>query len=272
MRSKARGFCGLLLPFLTQAPFFPITEQHKPFITGYKSLIRENSGTIRQNKTLTLQYKTAIRQNSDAILQYKTAIRENKTLILQYKTAIRQNSDAILQYKTAIRQCNDAIRKYKTRRSLLSYIPAKEADFVDWSENLITVSEAHVADWNLPQAKLTELRTLNTEVKRLHVLCKTAGYTKVDMEDKNEKKAVLIGKEEVFARNNLQNNDLMTDAGREELQIPKHDKTITHHGAPDEVPDIEVLTPLPRTVRLRFRALNAPRWGKHKNAHGLECL
>ncbi|MHC6203698.1 hypothetical protein ACYULU_10950 [Breznakiellaceae bacterium SP9] len=154
----------------------------------------------------------------------------------------------------------------------MSYIPAKEADFVDWSENLITVSEAHVADWNLPQAKLTELRTLNTEVKRLHMLCKTAGYTKVDMEDKNEKKAELIGKEEVFVRNNLQNNDLMTDAGREELQIPKHDKTLTPHGAPDEVPDIEVLTPLPRTVRLRFRALNAPRWGKHKNAHGLECL
>ena len=63
---------------------------------------------------------------------------------------------------------------------------------------------------------------------------------------------------------NLQNNDVMTDAGREELQIPKHDKISTPHGAPDEVPNVEVQSPLPCTVQLRFCAPDAPRWGKHK--------
>ena len=154
----------------------------------------------------------------------------------------------------------------------MHYIPAKEADFIDWSENLITVSEAHIVEWNLPPSKVTELRTLHTEVKRLHLLCKTPFHTHADLEAKNERKAALIRLEEVFVRNNLQNNDLMTDAGREEVQIPIHDKIRTLHGAPDEVPDVEVLTPLPRTVRVRFRAPNAPRWGKPKYAHGIECL
>ncbi|GHU76117.1 hypothetical protein FACS189461_3310 [Spirochaetia bacterium] len=152
------------------------------------------------------------------------------------------------------------------------YFPTREAEFVDWSQNLITVSEAHAAAWNLPAPKLQELRLLHDEFSQLHVLCNTAAYTRVDMENKNEKKASLIHLEEVFVRNNLQNNDVMTDAGREEAQIPKHDKNPTPHGAPDGIPDIEVQTPLPRTLRLRFRAMNAPRWGKPENVHGLECL
>ncbi|MDR0629526.1 MAG: hypothetical protein LBG24_07830 [Treponema sp.] len=35
------------------------------------------------------------------------------------------------------------------------YIPAKEADFVDWSGNLITVSKANKTPWNLPENQLT---------------------------------------------------------------------------------------------------------------------
>ncbi|GHU51633.1 hypothetical protein FACS1894200_11990 [Spirochaetia bacterium] len=152
------------------------------------------------------------------------------------------------------------------------YIPRKEDEFLDWSENLITVSEAHAADWNLVQSKVAGLRTLHNEFKRLHLLCKTPIHTKVDMEEKNEKMAELLGKEEVFVRNNLQNNDFMTDVGRVELQIPIHDTNRTPGGKPGGIPDIEVETPMPRTLRLRFRALNALRWGKPEDAHGLECL
>jgi hypothetical protein len=43
------------------------------------------------------------------------------------------------------------------------------------------------------------------------------------METKHEKTALLRHLEEVFVRNNLQNNDKMTDAGRTELRIPIHD-------------------------------------------------
>jgi hypothetical protein len=131
----------------------------------------------------------------------------------------------------------------------MSYIPQKEADIVAWSENLIAVATAHKTEWNLSQSKLDELLALHNEVKALHQLCQTSSFTKLDMQAKNEKKAQLIQLEEVFVRNNLQNNDAMTDNGREELRIPIHDKTPSPHPVPDTLPDVEMDTPFPRTCR-----------------------
>jgi hypothetical protein len=64
----------------------------------------------------------------------------------------------------------------------------------------------------------------------------------------------------------------MTDNGREELRIPIYDHTPTPHPAPPTIPEIEITTPLPRTLRIKFRSENAPRWGKPAGVHGLECL
>jgi hypothetical protein len=151
-------------------------------------------------------------------------------------------------------------------------MPAKEADFLDWSANLIAVSKTNVNTWKLPQDQLTALETLHNEVKVLHQVCQTSSYTKLDMQAKNEKKALLIKREEVFVRNNLQNNDLMTDNGREQLRIPIHDLKPTPTPKPEGVPEVEVSTPLPRTLRFRFRAENAKRWGKPAYVHGIEVL
>ncbi|MHB9293484.1 hypothetical protein Holit_02608 [Hollandina sp. SP2] len=154
----------------------------------------------------------------------------------------------------------------------MSYMPAKEADFVEWSENLIAVSTAHKVEWKLPEDKLAELHALHTQVKALHALCQTASYTKLDMQQKNEKKGQLVHLEEVFVRNNLQNNDAMTDEGRKALRIPIHDATPTPHPAPEGIPEIEMVTPRPRTVHIKFRDAHAARWGKPQYVHGLECL
>ncbi|MDR1466058.1 MAG: hypothetical protein LBI40_00335 [Treponema sp.] len=154
----------------------------------------------------------------------------------------------------------------------MSSIPTKETEFVDWSDNLISVSEKHKIEWKLVDGKLVDLRTLHDEVKALHELCQTASYTKLDMQAKNEKKKQLIHLEEVFVRNNLQNNDAMTDNGREELRIPIHDPKPTPQPAPESIPEVETATPHPRTVHIKFRDEHAVRWGKPAHVHGLECL
>ncbi|MHB9292717.1 hypothetical protein Holit_01820 [Hollandina sp. SP2] len=154
----------------------------------------------------------------------------------------------------------------------MSYMPTKEAEFVEWSENLIAVSTAHKVAWKLPEDKLAELHALHTEVKALHALCQTASYTKLDMPQKNEKKERFLHFEEVFVWNNLQNNDAMTDEGRRALMIPVHDPMPTPHPAPEGIPEIELVTPRPRTVHIKFRDEHAARWGKPKDVHGLECL
>jgi hypothetical protein len=150
------------------------------------------------------------------------------------------------------------------------YIPAKEADFVEWSANLLAVARAHKTAWKLEEGPLTELEGLQAEVKTLHETCQTAAYTKLDMQAKNEKKELLRKRLEVYVRNNLQNNDAMTNNGREALRIPIHDRNPTPRPAPDTVPETETETPLPRTVRIKFKGETAPRWGKPEGVHGLE--
>jgi hypothetical protein len=152
------------------------------------------------------------------------------------------------------------------------YIPTKESEFIEWSENLITVSAGNKTLWNLPEDKLTEIQTLHNEAKVLYEKCLTASYTRVDMEMKHEKMALLRHLEEVFVRNNLQNNDRMTNAGRTALRIPIYDQHPTPHPKPATIPEIEVETPHPRVLRITCRDENAPRWGTPEYVHGLECL
>jgi hypothetical protein len=45
-----------------------------------------------------------------------------------------------------------------------SYIPTKEADFLDWSANLIAVSKAHKTEWHLLEQPLADIETLHNEV------------------------------------------------------------------------------------------------------------
>ncbi|MDR2095599.1 MAG: hypothetical protein LBP76_08790, partial [Treponema sp.] len=142
------------------------------------------------------------------------------------------------------------------------YIPTKESEFIEWSANLIAVSVAHKTLWGLPDDKLAEIQTLHGEALALYEKCKTASYTKVDMETKHEKVHLLRHLEEVFVRNNLQNNDAMTDAGRTELRIPIHDQHPTPHPKPATIPEVEVETPHPRVLRIKFRDEHAARWGK----------
>jgi hypothetical protein len=152
------------------------------------------------------------------------------------------------------------------------YIPGKESEFIEWSENLVAVSAENKTLWGLPEDKLDEIETGHGEAKALHEKCQTASYTKVDMEMKHEKIALLRHLEEVFVRNNLQNNDRMTDAGRTKLRIPIYDHHPTPHPKPDTIPEIEVETPHPRVLRIKFRGPGAKRWSKPDYVHGLECL
>jgi hypothetical protein len=142
----------------------------------------------------------------------------------------------------------------------MSYLPAKEADFGEWSGNIIAAAAVYKSEWNLPKDKLAERQTLQNKVKALRELCQTASSTKLDMQAKNKKKSHLIRLEEVFVRNNLQNNDVMTNDGRKALRIPIHDTTPTLRSTPDMIPEIEVATPHPRTVCVKFRDEHAVHW------------
>ncbi|MDR0706734.1 MAG: hypothetical protein LBF60_02475 [Treponema sp.] len=61
------------------------------------------------------------------------------------------------------------------RGGVLDPTANKEADFIEWSENLIDMSSANAAGWKLPQDKLNEIKTLHGEAKRLHFAVRWEG-------------------------------------------------------------------------------------------------
>jgi hypothetical protein len=64
----------------------------------------------------------------------------------------------------------------------------------------------------------------------------------------------------------------VTDDDRRAMGIPVKDTRPTPVPKPEDVPEAEVSTPLPRVLRFRFRRPGAKRWGKPEGVHGLELL
>jgi hypothetical protein len=100
------------------------------------------------------------------------------------------------------------------------YIPVKDGELVEWSGNLIGVSKANIAEWDLPEARLAAIEAVHGRFKTLYEKCQTPDHTPLDTLAKNEAKADLVKKEQDFVRFHLQNNEKMTDTGREALRIP----------------------------------------------------
>jgi hypothetical protein len=132
-------------------------------------------------------------------------------------------------------------------------IPRKEAEFVEWSGNLIAVSKANITEWGLPEAQVTDLETLHGQFKTLYEKCQTRAHTALDTQVKNEVKAALIKKEQDFIRFHLQNNEKMTNAGREALRISIRDTKPTHHPPPDSHPVISTESRNPLELILHIR-------------------
>jgi hypothetical protein len=109
------------------------------------------------------------------------------------------------------------------------YIPKKEADFIEWSENLIAVSKANSTVWGLPEAQVTELEPLHTQFKGLYEKCQTPSHTALDVQEKTEWKDGFTEKLQRFIRFHLQNNEKMTGQGRKALGIPIHDPLPDSH-------------------------------------------
>ena len=135
----------------------------------------------------------------------------------------------------------------------MSYIPRKEAEFLEWSSNLIAVSKENKTEWDLPELRITEIDTLHNKFKILYEKCQTPAHTALDTQEKNETKDELINKEQSFGRFHLQNNEKMTNKGREALRIPIHDTKPTHHPAPDSHPVLSASSKNPFELILDIR-------------------
>jgi hypothetical protein len=205
-------------------------------------------------------YKTSIEPSKSVIASYAAFREPYKSIIGFYYFVIAFYTAFIATDKQGVRRHKDIYMEY--------YIPTKEADFVEWSGNLIAVSKANSSVWDLPEDRITELETLHVQFKALYEQCQTPSHTALDIQAKKELKTELIDKERHFVRFHLQNNEKMTDNGREALRIPIYDKTPTHHPPPDSHPIITSSSKNPYELMLHIHDSESGKRAKPEHANG----
>jgi hypothetical protein len=104
----------------------------------------------------------------------------------------------------------------------MGYMPAAEAAYLAWSANFIDVVNQHKSAWGIPDAKVTEMQGLQTEIEALHTKCLSNEGTRTDTLNKNGKILALKHKEEALVAQ-LQAADYMTDPWRLDLGITVKD-------------------------------------------------
>jgi hypothetical protein len=155
------------------------------------------------------------------------------------------------------------------------YIPYNDAEFDRWLKFLIEYTERKCSGsppaWDhIPQAALTELA--NADVAWTTAFTSTTGpYTPQETREKNRVRKSMEHVARGFVNRYLR-FDPVTDEDRDNMGIPNRDLIPTPAPKPEDTPDVEVSTPLPRTLRFRFRRIGAKRWGKPPRVHGLELL
>jgi hypothetical protein len=155
------------------------------------------------------------------------------------------------------------------------FLPARDADFDAFFHNFCRQATQNTAGqstaWtNIPAEEVTALNAAYDAWRPAYeaVLAPpTPGVTAAKKEARDAgEKALSDFKHRFIDRNPQVTPQQLTDLGLHERRPP------SPHPKPEGIPDVEILTPHPRVIHIRFRAVNAPRWGKPENVHGLECL
>jgi hypothetical protein len=155
------------------------------------------------------------------------------------------------------------------------YIPTTDAGFETFFLNMLHYVQDRTVGANppwthIPQAAVTALGDMYN-VWNLAYRRTLTPHTPVQTLEKNEARERAKKMIRPFVNQYLRYPPV-TDGDRAAMGIPNHDTHPTPGPIPDTIPDIEIKTSIIRELGIRFRALNAKRWGKPKGVHGLECL
>jgi hypothetical protein len=111
------------------------------------------------------------------------------------------------------------------------YLPAKEADLIDWLDNFTAKVQANKTNWQIPDAEVTEIVTLTADFKAKHAQCAGPDRSKTLVEAKDEAKAALIAKVRAMVNFRFA-NPAIPDVDRVSAGLHAKDKVRTTIGVP----------------------------------------
>jgi hypothetical protein len=111
------------------------------------------------------------------------------------------------------------------------YLPTKEAELLDWLDNFTAKVQANKANWQIPDAEVTEIVTLTADFKVKHAQCAGPDRSRTLVEAKDEAKAALVAKVRGMVKFRFA-NPAIPDVDRVSAGLHAHDKTRTPIGVP----------------------------------------
>ena len=124
-----------------------------------------------------------------------------------------------------------------------SYIPSKESELHDWGKNLVKVTGARGAQWQIPTAATQKLiSSFALYDGKYQIALDPATRTAVTVQDKNDAKKTFVADTRIYCKNYLLYNQLLTNADRDLLRLPIPDKKPTPIPPPKSIPEGRVDT------------------------------
>ena len=150
------------------------------------------------------------------------------------------------------------------------YIPRKDGDFLAWAENLLTVSTAKKAAWEIPDAELAALETARAAYHAAYTDAKSPAHNAVQVQLKNSTRKTLEAALRYFVNVRLRYSHAVTDEDRRALALPVRDTVRTPVPPPATHPDFDIDTSELRQLSVRFWDAGSMHRGKPAGVHGAE--
>jgi hypothetical protein len=131
------------------------------------------------------------------------------------------------------------------------YIPQKEAQLVDWTDNFINQIDQNADAWEIPRAEVTNLQTRQTAFKTLHSQCAGPNRTKTLVAEKNAAKENFVADIRTMVNYRFA-NPAITDAIRVQCGLHPRDHVRTPIGVPTTRPEFDLTVKDIRQINVDF--------------------
>ncbi|MDR1216660.1 MAG: hypothetical protein LBK25_08260 [Treponema sp.] len=154
----------------------------------------------------------------------------------------------------------------------MDYIPTALVNFCLFIDDLVAAIIVNKTRWDVPDDEVVALQTAHAAFKALFTQSENPSTrTSVVIAQRNDARIALIAKMRQMIEFRIRRNPAVTTADL----IAMHLKPYSPRSplpTPTTIPEIEIATPHPRVVRIKFHEGAAKHWGKPAGVHGFECL
>jgi hypothetical protein len=137
--------------------------------------------------------------------------------------------------------------------------------------DLAVAVAANKTRWGVPDDESTDLQSAQTAFKTLFAETQDpATRTSVVIAQRNDARAVLTAKARQMVEFRIRRNPAVTTADLIAIHLKPYNPP-SPVPPPTTIPEIEMETPHPRVLRIKFRVSGSRHLGKPAGVHGLEC-